>query len=115
MPNPGFYHQVWEDGREGKSQTHRRLLPRVAPAEARAVNQRRRPDRRRDDGAGLAAVRTRQVWRPDLVDGIIGALIKEEFGRGDRHPLLDAVHEVLRGGDAGCWPKGPLCRRSFKT
>ena len=47
-----------------------------------------------------------EVWRTDLVDGIIGSLIKEEMNRGGRHPLLDAVHDVLRGGERGVLAEG---------
>src|SRR5262249_7501298 len=51
---------------------------------------------------GLAALRSHaEVWRTDLVDGITGSLVKEELTAGGRHPLLDAVHEVLRGGQRG--------------
>jgi hypothetical protein len=41
------------------------------------------------------------VWRTDLVDGLIGALIKDELAVGGSHPLLEAIHDVLRGDARG--------------
>ncbi len=109
MPNPGFYQQVWRDRQKRKTDTHHTLLKRVA--------QRLRESKQAISAAdliaaettahGLAALRGHaEVWRTDLVDGVIGALIKEEMSRGGRHPLLDAVHEVLRGGERGLLAEG---------
>jgi hypothetical protein len=104
MPNPGFYHRVWQDRRAGKEDTHRGLLADVA----KRLRERGQPISAADliaaetTARGLAALRGHpEVWRNDLVDGMIGALIKEELDAGGRHPLLDAVHEVLRGGERG--------------
>ena len=109
MPNPGFYQQVWRDRRKGRTDTHHTLLQRIA--------QRLRENKQAISAAdliaaettacGLAALRGHaEVWRTDLVDGIISSLIKEEMARGGRHPLLDAVHEVLRGGERGLLAEG---------
>src|SRR5262249_54563808 len=58
---------------------------------------------------GLARLRGHpRVWRQDLVDGIIGALIKEERAYDVGHPLLDAVHEVFRGGERGLLAEGAV-------
>ena len=104
MPNPGFYHQAWEDGRAGLAQTHRRLLARVA----KVLRDRGQPISAADliaaqaTARGLAALRGHAaVWRRDLVDGVAAALVKDELGRDQSHPLLDAVHEVFRGGARG--------------
>lgn len=109
MPNPGFYQQVWRDRLKGKTDTHHTLLRRIA--------QRLRESKQSISAAdliaaettarGLAALRGHaEVWRTDLVDGIISSLIKEEMARGGRHPLLEAVHEVLRGGERGLLAEG---------
>ncbi len=109
MPNPGFYHQAWEDGRAGLSQTHRRLLARVA----KVLRDRGQPISAADliaaqaTARGLAALRGHAaVWRRDLVDGIAAALVKDESIQGEVHPLLDAVHEVFRGGERGRLAEG---------
>jgi Family of unknown function (DUF5682) len=104
MPNPGFYQQVWQDRREGRSDTHRTLLAGVA----RKLRERNQAISAADliaaetTARGLAALRSHpEVWRNDLVDGLVGSLLKEELSRDGRHPLLEAVHEVLRGGERG--------------
>ena len=118
MPNPGFYQQVWRDRQKGRMDTHHTLLQRIA--------QRLRENKQAISAAdliaaettarGLAALRGHaEVWRTDLVDGIIGSLIKEEMARGGRHPLLDAVHDVLRGGERGLLAEGRNCPRSSWT
>ena len=43
MPNPGFYHQAWEDRRSGLAETHRRLLARVAGVLRSAASRSARP------------------------------------------------------------------------
>jgi hypothetical protein len=109
MPNPGFYQQVWRDRQKRRTNTHRVLLQRIA--------KRLRENKQAISAAdliaaettarGLAALRGHaEVWRTDLVDGIVGSLIKEELARGGRHPLLDAVHDVLRGGERGLLAEG---------
>jgi hypothetical protein len=50
----------------------------------------------------LAAIRAHEeVWRSDLIDAIVGSVVKEDLIHGCRHPLLDAIHEVLRGSTVG--------------
>lgn len=104
MPNPGFYHQVWEDRLLGKTASHRTLLAKVV----RQLRKCGQPISAADliaaetTARGLAQLRGRElVWRTDLIDGITGALIKEERALGIGHPLLDAVHDVFRGGERG--------------
>jgi Family of unknown function (DUF5682) len=106
MTNPGFYHQVWLD-RSGKSSapSYQNLLAQVV------VNLR---DQKQQgvSAADLIAVDTMakalanlrnhgEVWRQDVVDGIISALVKEEVIQGEIHPLLAAVYQVFRGNDRG--------------
>ncbi len=115
MPNPGFYHQAWVDQSDaaGKRQgaTHRMLLARVV-RELRRKGQRFRT-------ADLIAVETTatalaslrghdQVWRVDLIDGILGALVKDELEQGLVHPFLQAVYAVFRGGERGQLAEGTL-------
>ena len=111
MPNPGFYHQVWEDGQRGKSASHRTLLAQVV----KVLRKRGQAISSADligaetTARGLAQLRGHAaVWRGDLIDGIIGALIKEERSYGIGHPLLEAVHAVFRGGERGQLAEGTL-------
>jgi hypothetical protein len=104
MPNPGFYHRLWQDREAGRPLGHRPLLF--------AVSKSLRARKQRVSSADLIAAETcasalarlrghAEVWRNDLVDGLTGALIKDELAAGGTHPLLDAVHEVLRGEARG--------------
>lgn len=109
MPNPGFYQQVWRDRRKRRTDTHRTLLQRIA----RRLRESKQAISAADliaaetTARGLAALRGHaEVWRTDLVDGIVGSLIKEEMTRGGRHPLLDAVQDVLRGSERGLLAEG---------
>jgi hypothetical protein len=109
MPNPGFYQQLWHDRRQGQTSTYQTLLERitnrlrdknqiVSAADLIAAETTAR---------GLAALRGHTiVWRSDLVDGLKAALIKDELALGGHHPLLDAIHEVLRGGERGQLAEG---------
>jgi Family of unknown function (DUF5682) len=111
MPSPGFYHQVWCD-RASDSTTpppermpiYRRLLAQVAVD----LRQRKQQISAADliavetTAKGLAALRSHtEVWRQDLVDGIIAALIKEELTPYTSHPFLGAVYDVFRGSARG--------------
>jgi hypothetical protein len=109
MPNPGFYQQLWEDRQRGVTDTHRHLMQKVA----RRLRAARQAVSAADliaaetTARGLAALRGHTaVWRTDLVDGLTGALIKEEMSTAGRHPLLGAIHEVLRGGERGVLAAG---------
>jgi hypothetical protein len=109
MPNPGFYDRVWQDRLAGRTETHRGLLFQVA----KALRERKQRVSSADliaaeaCAAGLAHLRGREhVWRTDLVDGAAGALIKDELAVGGSHPLLDAIHEALRGNARGALAAG---------
>jgi Mg-chelatase subunit ChlD len=105
MPNPGFYHHIWQDRTENNTtHSYRKLLAQIAntlrqkgqvvsAADLIAVETTAR---------GLAALRGHdEVWRQDLIDGIIGSLVKEELEYGYTHPFLAAVYEVFRGNERG--------------
>ncbi len=115
MPNPGFYHQVWENRAKPRAKspaaTHRKLLAEVV-RELRKRGQ-------RFSTADLIAVETtaqalasirahEEVWRADLIDGILGALVKDELEQGLPHPFLQAVYAVFRGGERGALAEGSL-------
>ncbi len=151
MPNPGFYHQLWQDrqadpqeGVPGEVGERRGVSPpvllRPLPAglrrAARQLPQGHPPQetfrvlleqitarlRQRNQAIssadliaaettarGLAALRGHPlVWRTDLVDGLTAALIKEELATAGTHPLLEVIHEVLRGGERGLLAQGTL-------
>lgn len=105
MPGPGFYDHVFRDRREGTGQTYRKILFQavtdlrarkqfVSAADVIAVESTAR---------ALAAIRCHEeVWRSDLIDAILGAVVKEDLVHGCHHPLLNAIHEVLRGSAVGC-------------
>jgi hypothetical protein len=106
MPNPGFYDAVWAVRGEGSTRAPvarvvlERIVARlrergvdVSPADLIAVG---------TTAGALAALRGHaEIWRSDLLDGILGALVKDELEAGIVHPMLAAAHEVLRGGARG--------------
>ena len=118
MPNPGFYHRVWDDRARGARDSHRHLLAlaaedlrkrgqAVSTADLVAVEVM---------AGGLASLRGHaEVWRRDLVDAIVGALVKEDLEYGVEHPFLAALNAVLRGGERGRLAEGTSCRRSCTT
>ncbi|MGV3721800.1 MAG: DUF5682 family protein [Actinomycetota bacterium] len=104
MPNPGFYHRVWLDRENGRRNSHRRLLAEVVKALRKRGQQFSTADliAVETTAQGLATIRCHdEVWRSDLVDGILGALVKDELELGMPHPFLEAIHEVFRGGERG--------------
>jgi len=111
MPNPGFYDRLWHDRASPKSagKTYRKLLYEIA--------QMLRSRKQRVSSADLIAAETcaqalarlrahAEVWRTDLVDGLVGAVLKDELAAGGHHPLLEAVHEALRGKARGALAAG---------
>jgi hypothetical protein len=111
MPNPGFYHQVWLDREAGKTDTHRTVRNRIVV--------RLRERGQRVSAADLIAAETTAraladlrghaaVWRTDLLEGLTAALIKDELSTTGSHPLLEAAHEVLRGGERGSLAEGTV-------
>lgn len=111
MPNPGFYHAVWQHRSVGQGNVWRSLLAQVA----KDLRQKEQAVSAADLIAvetmarGLATLRGHtEVWRQDLIDGIIGALVKEELEYGCVHPFLQAVHAVFRGQERGRLAAGTM-------
>ncbi len=120
MPNPGFYHAVWHQRSqqnasnqtipaslmgEGESTSHS-LVDRLLSKIITFLRQRQQIASTADFIAvktlaqGLADLRSHpEIWRQDLIDGVIGGLVKEDAGSA--HPFLAAVQAVFRGGDRG--------------
>jgi Family of unknown function (DUF5682) len=100
MPNPGFYHAVW---------THRQTgLENIASTLLQQVVKSLRKQKQIASTADLIAVQTlaqglsdlrghAEIWRSDLIDGVIGGLVKEDMGQMGTHPFLAAVYQVFRG------------------
>jgi hypothetical protein len=111
MPSPGFYHRVWHMRNKGGGAIHSELLAQAlvelrqrgqvaSTADVIAVE---------TSARALAALRGHaEVWRQDLIDAMIGALIKEAIEPDTRHPLLDALLSVLRGSKRGRLAEGVL-------
>jgi hypothetical protein len=111
MPNPGFYHQVWQDRQNGRLDTHHTLLARITERLRERGQTLSSADLIAAEATaqGLASMRGHaEVWRNDLLDGLVGAVIKDELATGGRHPLLEAIHEVLRGGQRGLLAEGTV-------
>lgn len=123
MPNPGFYHQVWVDAElDSDTDTHRTLLKQTAlmlrerkqsvtPADLIAVD---------TTAHALALLRGHaRVWRRDLIDGIISALVKDELAYDFSHPFLSAIFELFRGNLIGRLAEGtsvpPLAEQINET
>ena len=107
QPSPGFYDRLFRDRDAGCADTAETLLAEVvavlrgkgqflAPADLVAV---------RTTAGALARLRGHpQIWRTDLLEGIVSALVKDD--RGQEHPLLDAVLLTLRGDRMGVLATG---------
>lgn len=99
MPSPGFYHEAWKSD---TSPFYQILLGRIVD--------RLRKLKQTASTADLIAVETSaqalaslrghaRVWRRDLIDGVISALVKDDLRA--THPFLLATQRVLRGGEHG--------------
>lgn len=106
MPNPGFYHAAW---RHPTDAVHRELLAKIATE----LMQRRQTLSTADliavesTAQSLAALRGHpRVWRNDLLDGLLSALVKEDLPEHRAHPLLEAVYQVFRGEARGALAPG---------
>jgi Family of unknown function (DUF5682) len=128
MPNPGFYHAVWQQRSHSSKispappDQAKSLVPlltgttdQIETLCSRLLTQvvtTLRHHHQIASTADLIAVKTLaqgladlrshpEIWRQDLIDGIIGGLVKEDTGQGTTHPFLAAVQAVFRGGDRG--------------
>jgi hypothetical protein len=111
LPHPGFYHRVWLDRRStGSAGTSHRALLRQAASTMRECGQIVSTADLigvESFAQGLATLRGHKtVWRTDLVDALLGTLVKEELATGGRHPFLDALNSVLRGSARGTLAAG---------
>jgi hypothetical protein len=104
MPNPGFYHAVWTQRTTQSNPIAAPLLQQIV----QALRQKKQIASTADLIAvqtlaqGLADLRGHaEIWRSDLIDGVIGGLVKEDFAIGGRHPFLEAIYQVFRGDDRG--------------
>jgi Family of unknown function (DUF5682) len=109
MPNPGFYHTVWQQ----RQPTPQLIAPVVLQQVINALRQQKQIASTADLIAvqtlaqGLANLRGhREIWRSDLIDGVIGGLVKDNLGNNGSHPFLDTLHKVLRGGERGMLAPG---------
>jgi Family of unknown function (DUF5682) len=104
MPNPGFYHAVWTHRQTRSGSISATLLQQVVKS--------LRKQKQIASTADLIAVQTlaqglsdlrghAEIWRSDLIDGVIGGLVKEDMGQTGTHPFLAAVYQVFRGSDRG--------------
>ena len=120
MPSPGFYHQVWQSrsqtSAEGKEQhdrpsPYRTMLIQVVKA--------LRAQRQIISSADLIAVESMaqslanlrghsEVWRRDILDAVVGALIKEAVKPEQPHPFLKAVQEAFQGQIRGQLARGTM-------
>lgn len=111
MPGPGFYNFVWESRVKDKKFDYRRVLSKVIEALRRKKQIASTADfiAAETSAQALAALRGHsEVWRRDLLDGLRGALIKDELARGGTHPLLDVASEVFRGHARGKLAEGTI-------
>lgn len=101
MPNPGFYHHVWQcphpyPHHDLLSQAVQYLRDKgqiASTADLIAVE---------TTAQALANLRGHQrIWRQDLIDSILGSLVKEELALGLENSFLKAIHDVFRGHERG--------------
>ncbi len=105
MPNPGFYHQVFQDRNcPNESPTYRNLLYAavvalrkrneiISAADLIAVE---------STAQALATMRgNKEVWRLDLFDAVKTSLVKDVLTGNHDHPVLETLNEVLRGSERG--------------
>lgn len=104
MPSPGFYHHVWRDRQNSRAFSPRPLLAQVV----QSLRERNQTVSTADliavetTARALASLRGRDtVWRQDLLDGVIGALVKEELELGCESPFLEEILRVFRGDRRG--------------
>ena len=115
MPSPGFYQEAWTQRQRASGQgsdrsfDHRPLLATLV----KALRKRKQALSTADliavetCGRALAALRGRpHVWRRDLIDAVVSALVKDELEYGAPSPFVEAIHETLRGTQTGSLAAG---------
>ncbi|MGL5082898.1 MAG: DUF5682 family protein [Microcoleaceae cyanobacterium] len=125
MPNPGFYHQVWQQylsqelAQELSQELAQDTTSKIEPYRQLLIiaTQALRHQNQVVSSADLIAVETlarglaifrnhARIWRQDLIDGIIGALVKEELDHQLNHPFLLAIYQSFRGDERGVLADG---------
>jgi hypothetical protein len=104
MPSPGFYQEAWL---RGDGIVHRTLLERIAQHLRDLKQTASTADLIAVEVSALALASMRghaRVWRRDLIDAVISALVKDDFHAA--HPFLRATQKVLRGGERGQLAEG---------
>lgn len=110
MPSPGFYHQVFTDRQTGnQAETYRTMLFEAVKTLRGKKQQISSADLIAVETSAQALARLRghtNVWRSDLIDGIMSALVKDEIASGLEHPMLTAIHDALCGNRVGRLAEG---------
>ncbi|MBL9152558.1 MAG: hypothetical protein JNK37_08740 [Verrucomicrobiales bacterium] len=104
MPSPGFYHQAWQA--EG-GEVHAPLLMAVAGRLRELKQAASTADLIAVESCARALASLRghaRVWRRDLTDAIVAALVKDDLHAA--HPFVLAMRAVLRGGERGLLAPG---------
>jgi hypothetical protein len=108
MPGPGFYQRAWRDRKHGAFR-HRAVIFEVAQSLRKRGQVLSTADLIGVETTARALATLRghpEVWRRDIVDGLTAAVLKDELAHGASHPLLDAIHDVLRGSARGTLAEG---------
>ncbi len=117
MPNPGFYHAAWTHRQTSITPLVKPPGTGIAPSLLHTITQTLRTQNQIASTADLIAVQTlaqgladlrghSEIWRRDLIDAIIGGLVKEELNPREPHPFLRALYAILRGTDRGSLAPG---------
>lgn len=125
MPSPGFYQHAWQQRSDMVANSSANSSANSAASSAansaatfshqplldalvKSLRRRKQTLSTADliavetSARAIAAIRGRtHVWRSDLVDAVTSSLVKDELEYGCDSPILDAVHEVLRGSRTG--------------
>jgi hypothetical protein len=99
MPSPGFYHEAWK---RSEHPVHDKLLVAMAARLREAKQTVSTADLIAVEACAQALASLRghtRVWRRDLMDALIAALVKDDVHA--THPFVRAMEAVLRGGERG--------------
>lgn len=109
MPGPGFYRKVWEQASAGRGWDHRAVVSEVVAGLRERKQLFSSADLISSEATSRALADLRghdRIWRRDIVDGLRGALVKDDLAEGGSHPILDAVADVFRGDRVGHLAEG---------
>ncbi len=101
MPSPGFYDYIWQE-------QEKNVYQKILATTINELRERKQTVSTADVIAvevmaeALATLRShKRVWRKDLIDAIIGSLVKDEFEYATIHPFLEALYDIFRGSKRG--------------